>query len=217
MWLHHRPAAAAVALGLAVALHAGPDLLGIGLAGATPARAADLTGPDGYPSASPYEDPRYGDIYRHPPPPRVAAPYPDVYRPPYGEPGMRDRDGYLREMDPPRGGERYGYRGERPYAEGPYAAVPPYADGRRSGGCLPREVIRDQLERQGWAEFQDADLRGNIAYLRARRVNGRWYDLTLNRCSGQVLDMHAADRRAAQADDWRLRDGEPRARMPPGY
>ena len=161
MSLRNWAAAAAVVLGLV-----GPTLVR-----QTPAHAADLSDMDAYPPGSPYDDPRYGDIYRHPPPPRFAAPYPDAYRPGYREPAIRDRDGYLREMPPPRaygqyGGDRGGaYRGEE----------------RNGDACLPRHVVREQLERRGWSEFQDVDLRGDVAYLRARHGNGRWFDLSIDR------------------------------------
>ena len=187
MSLRHRAATAAFAVLLAFAAK-------------QPAHAADLYGAEVYPppAASPYDDPRYGDIYRHPPPQRFAAPQPELYRPRYGEPPIRDRDGYLREM--PR---------------------PDARDGRYGAGaaCLPHEVVREQLERRGWSGFHDLEMRGNVAHLKARRVNGRWFDLTVDRCTGRVLESRLAEHRAADADDYRPAPGygEPPGYQAPGY
>lgn len=150
------------------------------LAIAPPLSAADL---DYGPAAgTPYDDPRYSDIYRHPaPPPRYAAPYalppPPVHRQEHWGP-------------PP-------HRYDRP-------------DPRIAGNCLPQQVIRDRLERRGWGDFHDPQVAGNVVHIRARRPSGRLFDLTIDRCSGEVLGAEMIDRRAAQAPlppmDWRWRE-----------
>lgn len=148
---------------------------------ATPALAADL----GYRDGAPYDDPRYSDIYSHPaPPPRYAHPVPPA-------PVYRD--------------ERYATPHYVP------SAPPPYRhDGRYAGECVPRDAIRLRLESRGWHDFHDAQPMGNVVHIRARRPSGRLFDLTLDRCSGEVLAAEAIDHRAAQAPpppvDWRYRE-----------
>ena len=174
--------AAAVVLGLA-----GSMVMGVS------AQAADLS--EAYPgSGTPYDDPRYGDIYRHPLPPRYATPAPQPYAPQAYPPpeyreeyreNYREQRGYLRDMNPPPA--HYG------------------------SACLPKHVIRDNLERRGWQDFQDLEAHGNVVQVRARRPSGRAFDLSVDRCSGQVLEARPVERRAAHADQWRYQPG------PPGY
>lgn len=132
-------------------------------------QAADL---DSY-DASPYDDPRYGDVYRHPPPP--PRPYVDRYGAPHAP------------APPP---PPYAYRDAPPRGE-------PY-------GCVPREVARAALERQGWMDFHNLQLAGQYVHLRARRPNGAVFELTLDRCSGQVLDRRFVSA-APPAYAWRER------------
>lgn len=150
----------------------------------TGARAADLDEgppPDRYGSA--YDDPRYADIYKYPKGPQVyGVPPPGVYGrpyagpPPYAGPIPRERV-YREEEDYDRG-----------YAPGPrrysYAepGAAPYA-----GRCAPREVVKERLYSEGWRDFHDGDVRGNIATIHARRPSGRLFVLTLDRCSGDVV------------------------------
>lgn len=159
----------------------------LGLAAAVPANAADLD--HGYPPGSAYDDRRYSDIYRHPapqppPPPRYSEPY------------------YASPPTPPP----YAYREPQHYAP-----PPPYRnEGRIAGNCLPRHVIRDRLESRGWHDFHDPQVDGNVAHIRARRPNGNLFDLTVDRCSGEVLQAQLIDQRSALAPlpppDWRYRD-----------
>ena len=89
------------------------------------------------------------------------------------------------------------YREEQRYAPPP---PPPYRNnGRVAGDCLPRDVIRGRLEGRGWHDFHDPQVAGNVAHIRARRPNGRVFDLTVDRCTGEVLGAEAIDHRAAQA------------------
>lgn len=162
--------------------------------------AADLPYPDGrYGQA--YEDPRYGDIYGIPPPAHAAPAYPPAYavpppvasREPY--PPYRDPRGYLREMPPP-------------------AVFDPRAPQRWNGNqygaaCLPRHVVRLELERQGWFELQELERRNDVVLVRARQPNGRWFDLTVDRCDGSILEARVLERRAAGYDDWRQRGAVP--------
>ena len=79
----------------------------------------------------------------------------------------------------------YGY--DRDYAPGPrrysYAEpVAPYA-----GRCAPRELVKERLYRDGWRDFHDGDVRGEIATVHARRPNGRLFVLAIHRCSGEIV------------------------------
>ena len=157
-----------------------------GLAGATlcagtlsPATAADIYDRYGQ-NASPYDDPRYADIYQYPPPRAYAEPTPPYapaprYEPrPYASyeeaPPARDRYGYLRPMQP------------RPYAG-------------RVESCVPHQEIRRALASEGWRDFHDLELRGDIAVLEARRPNGRPYNLKIDRCSGEIVKATPLDER----------------------
>ena len=140
-------------------------------AASTNAKAADLDeGPPPNRYGSVYDDPRYADIYRRPEPP-YAAPVPRerIYRDDEGAPP------YARP-------HRYSYN----YDEG----RPAYG-----GQCVPREVIRDRLTRYGWHDFHDGALNGNLAVVRARRPSGRLFELSIDRCSGEILSAYPLERR----------------------
>jgi hypothetical protein len=151
-------------------------VLAAGLAAAmsTGAFAADLDeGPPPDRRGSAYDDPRYADIYRYPdrPPPPYAGP------PPSRGPVYRDYDDDRDDYGPPR---QYSYRDRGPaYAE----------------RCVPREEVRHRLTRQGWQDFHDVDLRGEVATVRARRPSGRLFDLTIHRCSGDVVSVRPLEPR----------------------
>jgi hypothetical protein len=148
----------------------------------TGAKAADLDeGPADRRSGSAYDDPRYAEMYRYPDPaPRYREPRPYDER--YGAPPIpRDR---VYDED-----EREGYREPRqysyadPHPRAPYAPYAPYAS-----RCMPHEQIHQQLLRQGWGDMEDAELRGAVAMVHARRPNGRRFVLTIDRCSGEVVE-----------------------------
>jgi hypothetical protein len=156
------------------------SLLAAAGATASAARAADLdegSPPDRYGSA--YDDPRYADIYRHPQRPPSYAPSPP---PPYAVPVPRERI-YRDDHDdlPPYARRhRYGYNDPRP----DYGAQ-----------CVPRELIRERLMRHGWHDFHDGALRGNVAVVRARRPSGRLFELTVERCSGEIVTAYPLQNR----------------------
>lgn len=158
----------------------------------TGAQAADLDEgppPDRYGSA--YDDPRYADIYKYPRPPAYGVPPPGPYAsgpPPYAGPTPYAGPPYAGPPIPREGVYRndgYGY--DRDYAPGPrrysYAEpVAPYA-----GRCAPRELVKERLYRDGWRDFHDGDVRGEIATVHARRPNGRLFVLAIHRCSGEIV------------------------------
>jgi hypothetical protein len=145
------------------------------LAGASAGSAADLYPPYGSSKDDRYhEDQRHGDIYKHPPPgPYYAEPRdyePPTYRP--GRPFPRDYNGYLEPFPrPPRFAEYH----------------PP-----REGHCVPRHEIKRELYREGWSDFHDIEIRGEVALLRARRPDGRLFDLKIDRCSGEIVHARPA-------------------------
>lgn len=147
------------------------------LAAATASATPSMAADLGY-NDSPYSDPRYSDIYRHPAPPPPA--YTERYAPPPA------------------------YRESYPV---PAVPVQPQRHGQDAPpGCTPRHLIKDRLESRGWQDFHDPQPMGNVVHIRARRPSGRLFDITLDRCSGEVLGIEPLDRRAAEApppDDWR--------------
>ena len=59
-------------------------------------------------------------------------------------------------------------------------------------GLRQSEQVRAQLTDMGWRDFHGGQPQGDIVTLRARRPNGRLFELTMHRCSG-------ADRRGTSA------------------
>lgn len=185
-------------------------LLTAGLVAALPlasvpaATAADLYDPYEYGySDTPYDDPRYADIYRHPKPPLPplgpeppfvehcaekdydcpkkrwhAQPYKDHYYPPRHH---RGRGEYLEPLPPP------GFRDYRPRK----AHLPP--------ACLPRHEIRRALKHDGWSDLHDIEFGKRLAFVTARRPNGSIYRLEVDRCDGEVVRAERIDRADAHA------------------
>ena len=154
------------------------SLLAAASAAIPAARAADLDQgppPDRYGSA--YDDPRYADIYRRQEPP----PYAVLPPPPYAAPVPRER--VYRDDDD-----------AAPYGRPPRFS---YSDPRPGygGGCVPRDVIRERLMRHGWHDFHDGELRGNVAVVRARRPSGRLFELSIERCSGEIVSAYPLEGR----------------------
>jgi hypothetical protein len=164
----------------------GAALLALSL-GSTPSFAADLdyrTPPsDRYGTA--YSDPRYADIYGYqkpvppqhygyqhpgyapPPPPHVPIPHEPVYKYP---------PRYSEDYAPPRGYAPPGY--------GP----PPRSYSHRNPNCLSKDTIQRELIADGWREFHAPNvLNQDEATLRARRPDGRLFELRVDRCTGEVI------------------------------
>jgi hypothetical protein len=53
---------------------------------------------------------------------------------------------------------------------------------------VPREVARDRLRAAGWRGFYAVEPRDDVVLVKARRPSGRLFDLTIDRCSGEVVD-----------------------------
>jgi hypothetical protein len=116
-----------------------------------------------------------------PPPPRYGAyddhRYTDIYRhPPRPRPPVVREEYEEEEYAPPR---RYGH--------GPYR--------RLAGHCVPREEVRHRLMERGWHDFHGAEPMGDLASIRARRPSGRLFAITLDRCSGEIVDARPLEPR----------------------
>jgi hypothetical protein len=103
--------------------------------------------------------------------PAVAA---DLYEPPYNEYG---------EGPPPPPRDRYA-------PDDDYGPQPPPRLVER--GCVPRELARDRLRDAGWYDFHGLEPRGEVVLVQARRPSGRLFNLTIDRCSGRVVDARPA-------------------------
>lgn len=131
------------------------------------AMAADLDDGPYDRNGSAYDDPRYSDIYR----------YPDRRPPVPREPVYGDRQ-YDDDRDDYQAPRRYTYAEPRSYR----------------GACVPREHIKYRLTEHGWHDFRDPEIRGEIATVLARRPSGRQFELTLDRCSGEIVSVQRLDR-----------------------
>jgi hypothetical protein len=177
-----------LAAGLLAAAAASPAYM-------SPARAADIDGvpppPRNGPYGGYYDDPRYAPKappqyydeedddgpygtppakrYTYTPPPSYGAPPPPPH---YGAPPPPPHYG----APPPRPG--YG-----PPPASKYAGPPP------GKSCVRSEHVRDRLTSEGWRDFHDGKpINDGLVTLRARRPNGRLFELTLHRCSGEVVE-----------------------------
>ena len=81
-------------------------------------------------------------------------------------------------------------------------AVPPPAYGRT---CARSEEMRERLTSFGWRDFHGGQPQGESVLLRARRPNGRLFELTLERCSGQIVEAQPLEPRRFGAFAWRDR------------
>ena len=116
--------------------------------------------------------------------PAMAADYDDR-----GEPltwrGNATNDGYPVPVPPPPSDYRHSYKDDA------VPPPPPVAPRRRVvAECLSKYGIREALNRQGWHEFANVEIRGDVAYMIARNDNGRAFDLQVDSCSGDVFEAH---------------------------
>jgi hypothetical protein len=142
----------------------------------SPALAEDL---DGVPPApwkgGAYGDPRYS--------PQGAPP-----------PGYADEDDDQYEGQAPQ--KRYSDAPPVPprkYSDVPpgYAPAPP-----PRGACVRSEQVRERLTSEGWRDFHDGKAASpTLVTMRARRPNGRLFELQLDRCSGAIVEVRALELR----------------------
>jgi hypothetical protein len=184
---------------------------------AVPLAAADLD--DVEPPrrfGSPYDDPRYADLYGDAP---LVAPRPERR--------------YALPYPPHRPHPDYDPRPAYGYAQPPIPRVPVYRDEPaprryvdleprsprddygygygRAPGCLGKDAVRWQLERQGWQGFHDPRVVDrDVAWVKARRPSGRLFQLQLDRCSGEILAARPLEPR--YGSPYADYDGRPRYR-----
>jgi hypothetical protein len=140
----------------------------------SPAVSADLYAPR-YGSA--YDEPRYGDAYGETY--RESSTY-DRYAEPQDDfdPPYRPRTSYKDEsLDHESFKEEifadyYGRSGR--YAE-------------RGEHCVPRHIARARLRDEGWRQFRNFEPQGRVVLAQARGPSGGLFDLTIDRCSGEIL------------------------------
>ena len=159
-------------------------------AAAAPALAADMDdGKTPYPKGGIYDDPRHSskgppseyddddddnDGPRTPPNKFSGPPPPDKYTPPPPN-----------KFSGPPPPDKYG-----PPPPNKFSGVTP------PGKCVRSEEVRERLTSLGWREFHAGQpVNENIVTLRARRPNGRLFELTLHRCSGQIVDARPLEPR----------------------
>jgi hypothetical protein len=184
--------------------------------------AADLNAYDDYrPRAgSPYDDPRYADLYgreerqRHVG--KVPAPYPHESKKQHDESIYLDQYGRRIERRGPPERDRYAERYEeerevRRHDRSRYYDERGGDDGRRfrmADHCTPRPLVMRRLLRDGWYSFADIEFRGELAVVSAENEDGGRYRLVIERCSGEVVRAHRIGYRHT---DWRRsRYGGPR-------
>jgi hypothetical protein len=147
-----------------------------------PALAADMDDGGPYPKGGVYDDRRYPP--KGPPPGAFDDDDEDDYS--SGPPP----DKYSR-VPPPDKYSRLPPPDKRPPPD-KYADVPPPFKGK----CVRSEEVRERLTGQGWRDFHaGAQVNDNIVTLRARRPTGRLFELTLHRCSGQIVDARPLEPR----------------------
>jgi hypothetical protein len=140
---------------------------------ASPAQAADLDGEDSPPPRSwPHSGP-----YGGPADPRYARPAPP---PGYRDDDDDDDDRYS-AVPPPRR----------------YSNVPPrYAPPPPTKTCVRSEQVRERLAGEGWRDFHDGKpASDSLVTMRARRPSGRLFELTLHRCSGEIVESRPLELR----------------------
>jgi hypothetical protein len=110
----------------------------------------------------------------------------EKYSSPYADPRYADIYKYPRSAPPPvPPGHVYRHYDDDDDDRWPrrYAHADP-----RDRYCVPRREIKHRLKDTGWHDFHDVDLRGELAIVRARRPSGRLFELTIHRCSGEIVD-----------------------------
>ena len=155
-------------------------------------QAADLN-PYAYKdkSNSPYSDPRYAELYG--PDDRYdARRRHDQYR---GRHAKIEREHHYKA--PVDRTERYSeqrhYRSDHRYRNNRYDRHDRPHTRRWRGRyalaphCVPRRVVMRRLFRDGWHDFHGLDLRGEKAYVKAQSEDGRLFNLTIARCSGEII------------------------------
>jgi hypothetical protein len=94
--------------------------------------------------------------------------------------GSAKDDGYPVPQPPPADYNRGGS-----YKDDP---APPPAPRRHASSCLSKYGIRHALNEQGWHEFDNVEMRGDVAFMTAAREGGRRFELQVDSCTGDVIE-----------------------------
>lgn len=151
----------------------------------------------------------------------------DLYEPdradaPYYDDGYSGEETYARQYedgardyDPPYRGDGT-IKGPKSFDESAiYSKTfrePPYrAEARYEERCVPRRVARWRLREDGWRGIRLLRARRGVFLTRARSPSGRLFKLTLDRCTGDILDARPLraryyDEFAYNRPEWRWRD-----------
>lgn len=100
---------------------------------------------------------------------------------------------------PPAYNDREDDDDDRPPAK-KFSGPPPgnkYSGPPSAQNCARSEQVRQRLVEMGWQDFQGGRQEGDMVVMKARRPNGRLFELTLHRCSGQVAEVRPLEGRPA--------------------
>lgn len=66
----------------------------------------------------------------------------------------------------------------------------PHYDSYYHKDCVSRRVVRKRLRAHGWRGFRHFERNGDVVLVQARRRHSRrLFELTLDRCSGEIVDV----------------------------
>jgi hypothetical protein len=115
-----------------------------------------------------------------------------------------DRETYSdpRRKTPPPPGSGYNDRyddddDDRPVPK-KFSTPPPFGPpGNRysNQNCVRSGEVRQRLTESGWQDFHDGHQQGDMVVMKARRPSGRLFELTLHRCSGQLVEVRPLEGR----------------------
>jgi hypothetical protein len=75
----------------------------------------------------------------------------------------------------------------------PPPAYAPPGNKYSNQNCARSGEVRQRLTGMGWQDFHDGHQEGDMVVMKARRPNGREFQLTLARCSGQIVEVRPLD------------------------
>jgi len=71
-----------------------------------------------------------------------------------------------------------------------YSGPPPYGQ-----TCARSEQVQQRLSEGGWRDFHGGQPQGDVVTLQARRPSGRLFELTLHRCTGEIIEARPLEPR----------------------
>jgi hypothetical protein len=98
--------------------------------------------------------------------------------------------------------DRHGYAEDYPDEPRSYGQYRDRRDGddhyrysAREYDCVTRRQVRHRLRRQGWFAFRGLEPKGRVLLVQARGRSGGLFDLTIDRCSGEVIEVRQLEGR----------------------